>query len=281
MSDRTVTERFQDRLDSDYVDELIERLSEPNILDIYRGKSFSLDQERVRPTMIPLHGRPPVLVEADRTTSAKHDAKNAKLVHKYLGSITPEQAADRRLWAHLTHTDFWSYTQARFPLKESDNTPKVVKSRWFLRERRQGLLGNAVARLWWGAHMTYAPWEQSSYFSPLRGESLGDYAYTELLFRNQNVFQGIVARRFGGSLRLRICFLEALRKRASDYGNMSGLADAVQQRVNLECSYRVLSALPLDALLETMEEHVMRAADVVRRRAAKPAAANLSPNEGS
>ena len=94
MSDGAVTERFQNRLDGDYVDELIERLSEPGVLVSYRAKNFSLDQERIRPTMIPLHGRTPVLVEADGTTSAKHDAKNAKLVHKYLGSITPEQAAD-------------------------------------------------------------------------------------------------------------------------------------------------------------------------------------------
>lgn len=247
----------QKRLDSAYIDELItglRRLREDELAERYGPTGFALDESRIKPTPLPVHGRVPELIRPDGTAPIEDDAKNAILVYKYLGRMTEEQAADRRLWAYLTHSDFRDYTYARWGRPKS---VKVVQSRWFKREGRQGLLGNSLARLWWGAHLTHSPWERDPYLEPLARSELDEYVYTRWLYQNSNIFQGVVARQFGSSLRLRICFLEALRRRASDFANLSDLSNKVQVRINLVCSYRELAALPFDKLMSIMEGMVV------------------------
>lgn len=241
---------YQKRLEGGYIDEMITALREGELAEKYGPMGFLLDESRIKPTPLPLHGRVPELVRPDGTAPVEDDAKNAILVYKYLGRMTEEQAADGRLWAYLTHTDFRAYTFARWG---EPKTVAVVRSRWFKREGRQGLLGNSMARLWWGAHLTHAPWERDPYLEPLAKRGLDDYDYTRWLYKNSNIFQGVVARRFGSSLRLRICFLEALRRRASDFANLSDLSEYVERQINLVCSYRELAELPFEKLMAVME----------------------------
>jgi len=247
---------YQQRLEGGYVDQLI-TIREAELDTRYGPVGFRLDDSRIKPTPLPLYGRVPELIRPDGSAPVEDDAKNAILVYKYLGRMTEEQAADRRLWSYLTHADFRLYTFKRWGKPKS---VKVVRNRWFMRQGRQGLLGNAMARLWWGAHLTHAPWERDSYLEPLGKQRLDEFVYTRWLYRNSNIFQGVVARRFGSSLRLRIAFLEALRRRASDFANLSDLSEQVERRINLVCSYRELAELPfakLMSVLETMVENVM------------------------
>jgi len=245
---------YQKRLESRYIDTLITELREDDLAKKYGVVGFSLDESRIKLTPLPVYGRVPELIRSDGSAPVEDDFKNAILVYKYLGRMTEEQAADRRLWAYLTHTDFRAYTFARWGQPKTVN---VVKNRWFKREGRQGLLGNSIARLWWGAHLTHAPWERDSYLEPLGKESLDDFEYTRWLYKNQNIFQGVVARRFGSSLRLRICFLEAMRRRASEFANLSDLSELVERQINLVCSYRELAELPFEKLMSIMEGMVV------------------------
>jgi hypothetical protein len=242
--------KYQKRLEGAYIDWLIATLREDELGVKYGPVGLPLEESRIKPTPLPLYGRVPELLRPDGSAPVEDDAKNAILVYKYLGPMTAEQAADRRLWSYLTHTDFRLYTYRRWG---EPKTLNVVRNRWFMRQGRQGLLGNAMARLWWGTHLTHAPWERDSYLESLGKEGLDEFTYTRWLYKNQNIFQGVVARRFGSSLRLRIAFLEAMRRRASDFANLSDLSEQVERRINLVCSYRELAELPFETLMSILE----------------------------
>lgn len=245
---------YQKRLEGGYIDQLTANLRQDELATKYGPIGFELDESRIKPTPLPLHGGVPELVRPDGSAPVEDDAKNAILVYKYLGRMTEEQAADRRLWSYLTHAEFRPYTYARWG---KPKTVDVVKNRWFMLRERQGLLGNAMARLWWGAHLTHAPWERDPYLEPLGKLRLDEFEYTRLLYQNQNIFQGVLARRFGSSLRLRIGFLEALRRRASRFANLTDLSEQVERRINLVCSYRELAELPFEKLMSILEGMVV------------------------
>lgn len=254
---------------SDYCAELKARLADNHIHSDYGAAGpIQLDSTRLKRTPITPAGPPPHLLNEDGGTSPADDGKNAILVHKHLKNMTSAQGADERLWTYLTHTAFHDYTKARWGIEGGADKAKHIRNRWFLRGGRQGLLSNSVARLWWAAHLTYAPWERDSYFEPLQERHTDDYVYTRWIFDNQNMFQGLVARRFGSSFRVRICMLEAFERRAKPFSNRSALSEAVERRINLVCSYRVLSALPLDSLLSMMEHHVQELMDALDDAAA-------------
>lgn len=260
-------------LSGSYHDELKSGLDELDVVEVYGAGPRQLDQGRLMKTPVVLRGPAPDLLQEDRTTSPKDDAVNAMQVHRYLGLMTSLQGADQRVWAYLTHAVFHEYTKARWGVEGGKDPAKHVRNRWFMRGGRQGLLGNSIARLWWGAHMTYAPWESDPYFEPLSHEHEDDYVYTRMLFRNQNLYQGLVARRFGSSARVRIGLLEALYRQANDHANLSALSEEVERRVNLVCSYRVLSALPLETLLKVLGDHVDHARTALET---KPAAGTVA-----
>lgn len=260
---------YQLCLDRDYCDELKARLSSIDIDAEYGAPGpLELDPTRLKRTPIILTSPVPMLLEEDATTSPSHDAKNAILVHKYLGQMTSAQGADERVWAYLTHTSFHDYARARWGIEGGADQPRHIRNRWFLRGGRQGLLSNAVARLWWAAHLTHAPWDRDPYFAPLREKHSDDYVFTRWIFDNQNMFQGLVARRFGSSFRVRVCMLEAFDRHAKAHPNRSALSEAVERRLNLVCSYRVLSALPFENLMSVMERHVRDAVEALDSAAA-------------
>jgi hypothetical protein len=240
-----------------YVDELIANLKGMDISDVYNGKRFDVDTKRVLEAPLELDADEPPQLLLDGTTSANQDGRNAILVHRYLGQMTAQQAAERRLWVYLTHVDFFEYTHKRWPGTRGANKVAHIENRYFFRPGRQALNGNSIARLWWGAYLTYAPWQRDSYFASLEKEHSDEYELTRMLFAKQNIFQGVMLRRFGSSDRVRICFLEALRRNALTFANMTDLSEQVEQRINLVCSYRELTALPFERLLEFMKKQVV------------------------
>jgi len=87
----------------------------------------------------------------------KNDTKNALLIDKAIGSLSPHAARDKRLWAYFTHTYLLKYTRKRFPLpdksKGDDRTVKHIITHFFANTGRNFERDNAVARLWWVVFM--------------------------------------------------------------------------------------------------------------------------------
>lgn len=246
---------------SDYVKDLGFALSNPSHLERYDQQTFELDDSRLLDTPVTLHTKTPNLLAPDAT-----DASNSILIHRYLFDLRPDQATDTRLWTYMTHSDFFAYTKERWPGRRSSNRAQHVRNRYFLRGGRQGQLQNAVARLWWGAHFTYAPWERVPDLKPLEALHTDPYVYTRRIFSTQELFQGLMARVFGSSPIVRICYLEAI-ERLSVAGKIPKLADTLKRlsrNLNLVSSYRVLDALPFDVLMPIMADEARRAHDQVQ-----------------
>jgi len=155
---------------------------------------------------ITTEAEPPVLLAGD--SASESDANNAVLVHRYLPDLTPMMAADERLWAALTHREFWTYCSARWP-KASKR--QYVVEHWFLAGRGLAALRrNAISRLWWAAHLTCAPWEADPDLKFL--QKADRYFYTRVLLASQQVSFDILERSYGSDHRLRTCFLDALNQ---------------------------------------------------------------------
>lgn len=76
-------------------------------------------------------GKPPPLIIPEGSDS--HDHQNVRLVHRWLGRLTPAQASDARLGACLTHSTYAGYTARRWPIatdsKVTDRIRTVIFSR--------------------------------------------------------------------------------------------------------------------------------------------------------
>ena len=258
---------YQLCLESSYCEDLKAALSVSDVATRYGGDDFDLDQQRLKKTPIRLHGNPPDLLGESARTGPGQDAWNAIQLHRWMPEMTAVQAVDPRVWAYLTHSLYFQYSKKRWGIEGGKDPAKHIKNRWFLRGGRQGLLSNSIARLWWAAELTFAPWVRDRvYFAPLVDKYSDDYIFTRRLFSHQNMFQGLVARHFGGSLRIRICMLEAFERHAAKHSNLSALSEMVELKLNLICSYRVLSALPFRTLVVVMETQLQRAMEELQQR---------------
>lgn len=222
-------------------------------LDFYRSTGawkFSADDLLGAPLDVPdavpslgFSGKP-----SERSTA---DAEHAILIHGFVGDLQEAQARDARLWAWLCHAVFPDYCRNRWPLPKKDEEARSsVLSHWFLDGRRgpaTALRRNAVARLWWAAHLTKAPWTHDQEFAFLKQDD--EYAFTRVLLANQDMFQQTLERQFGSSRRILLAVLEVVRRDMLNRSN-SAFITQLAKRVNLNSRFRELSAVPAPDLVE-------------------------------
>ncbi len=101
----------------------------------------------------------------------EHDKENIIAVYTALKCLSPQQAADERIWVYATHVAANKYTRTRwsnFPKtagkskkgqkEKTENEKEVeikkrqikhVQAHYFARDARGLIRNNAVARLWW------------------------------------------------------------------------------------------------------------------------------------
>lgn len=112
------------------------------------------------------------------------DAENAQKVHEALRHLSPLQAMDERLWAYMTHIQYWDYMRARWPA----STHGALVDRYLFAGTGFGtLVRNGIARLWWFGHVTWDPSRKNA------------YEMTEIMLQNQDVQQALLQRSFGKS----------------------------------------------------------------------------------
>ena len=131
------------------------------------------------------------------------DIENAIRFHKTLRHLTPLQARDPRLWARLTHIEFWPYMRLRWPVEKHmanrDRAARFVESRYFVAQSQsRALLRNGVARLWWTAQLSHDP------------DRDNPYELTRVLLSTLDITQQIVERGLGRASNIIKGFLEFL-----------------------------------------------------------------------
>ena len=132
------------------------------------------------------------------------DAQNAAQLFEALkNTLNPRMASDPRLWAYLTHKDFYPYMIKRWPIEVPDETDENEKNdserqklysrintRYFLgASNGKAFVRQGIARLYWSALLTYDennpddPYEMTRYF--LSKQDLFVAATERVLARNK------------------------------------------------------------------------------------------------
>ncbi len=146
------------------------------------------------------------------------DFQNAKLVFEaFKDRLNPVQASDLRLWSYLSHAQHWDYMFTRWkidvPDAEDDEEPENekksprektidrVKTRYFFgASRGKAFVRQGIARLYWGAYLTYD------------AASSNPYEYTEFFFNKQDIFTSITERSYARNKVLVLATLKELKK---------------------------------------------------------------------
>jgi hypothetical protein len=231
-----------------YCAELAEAVRLGNSLEEYGNKNFEPEIDKcIEAPAIILSGEEPVL------GGNGNDAAAAISVYKYLGDLNELQASDKRLWTTLTHTTFRGYVIDRWPAKSPDIEAKksAIMRRWFAEGGSDRTLeNNAIARLWWGAHLTYAPWKVNpDEFGHLEKED--EFYYTKRLFSLQELIKVTMESSLGRSSKVLIALLAYLDKHP-ELVNNEDVGDLMKELNLISGANKilVLSAKELEALIE-------------------------------
>ncbi len=155
---------------------------------------------------------------------AKYDFHNARLIHQSFPEIPYVVASDSRLWTFFCHCDsFFNYIAKRHPLpgeltfddypKLNNEQKKTIRNHiitwYFTSARDRTLRRNALARLWWVAELTHAPWHHDSdgFFDNLA--DYDEYHFTKILSET-DIQSQLLERAYGKNRRILITMLEII-----------------------------------------------------------------------
>lgn len=149
----------------------------------------------------------PELIIGDSST----DSDNSRKLYKALEFLSPVQASDLRLWSYLEHKTYWNYMRKRWAAEKvkktnADNNDeeiirkmeKRIKERYFYKDKPYAR--NALARLWWGAYITYDVKNKNNPFE-----------YTDYIFSNQDLFAQSTEHALGRNKTIFIAALKELK----------------------------------------------------------------------
>ncbi len=138
-----------------YCDALKARVKDASFITFYESDEFEYNENQVliSPNIKTLNSID--LREPDE--KLPYDFENAKILYEKYKDLTPLQASDVRLWAYLSHVQFYKYVRKRWPnVKTVANPKKYILEHWFIETPSQGnLIRHSLAGLWWNAYLTY------------------------------------------------------------------------------------------------------------------------------
>lgn len=190
------------------------------------------------------------------------DVENAIKLYDYLEGMDKTQASDKRLWIYLSHVTFREYTTERWGIKTPRDELAVNKElqkktitylleHWFINSNDRSMRRHSLARLWWAAYLTVAPWEQEpDYFASITDEDR--FVYTKILFASQDIYQQVLERGLGRSNHILIAILEFLRRNPELQVRES--MRTMMKELNLTLGYRQLAPLGFEELIAIVEE---------------------------
>jgi Family of unknown function (DUF6339) len=131
---------------------------------------------------------PPFQLQIPTSKTELFDLENTRIVYDALRHLTPLQASNARIWAHMTHVTHWEYMRKRWPIEQylgKQHLRENIQERYFFMPNRSpALIRNGMARLWWYGYCSY----DKSREDP--------YELTTALLKTLDVSQSILERAF-------------------------------------------------------------------------------------
>lgn len=228
-------------------------------LESYTNVSIEFAPERIEETQLQIANLPSLEVKDDSNavTRAADDAENAIKLHSCFAGMTREQGTNTRLWTYLTHVTFRNYCLARWPTVDKDKLSDFIDQRYFYSSSKR-LAHNAIARLWWAAELTYAPWKSNEELRDLYSDD--PYAFTKVLFAKQDIHTSLVERGLFSSQILFFTVLEYFRINP-DVSSKAFIQELTKE-LNLISGYKKIYILSV----EEASELVRKAGDFLLER---------------
>lgn len=171
--------------------------------------------------------------------SAKTDLKNAITVYSRL-DITPIEASDEEMWAWMCLDEFYPYVRYRWGFnKDKHNAQNVLRRFFYDPDAIDSKSHNAMARLWWGTHLSH---DSANTDDPFR--------YTRILFSSQDYVTGILERNYSNSKHVVLAYLKACEQIVSDGYNMDS------RSIQLSCKF--LDTLGGITILDCLNEEKLK-----------------------
>ena len=126
-----------------------------------------------------------LLLPDGHTQETNKDLENCKIIVDCLADLKAAEATDERLWATLCFREYAQYARARWPLERAKTAVNHVQDHWFARTNRNRMRDNAIARLWWMAHIAKKV-PNSSYEEVLKTLFFNSDYRSSLLERNSS-----------------------------------------------------------------------------------------------
>ena len=188
------------------------------------------------------------------------DAASALAVYEALKDLTPQQAADERLWTYLCHVEYPRYVARRWLTSRPENddaAARNVRNHFFARGNRPLIRDNGLSRLWWLGSIAYEV------------EADAPHEFLERLLHRQDVRSALIERPSVSMNRQVLCSINAVMReywqrdkslfeRNSFRAWMIGL--------NRRGGVVLLDALPKEPLAELLNEEARRALSAVEAR---------------
>lgn len=150
---RHLTKKAVDRLRTSVVERL-EWYYDPGEL---KNSPIQLSPDEWRSTRINTESLVEHMVVDDSRPSGG-DADNALIVYKALSMLTPQQAADERFWAWMSHFLCAEYIAKRWlgsRPEDPEEAGKKVRNHFFARDTRALIRDHGVSRLWWLGYIAH------------------------------------------------------------------------------------------------------------------------------
>ena len=246
-----------------YVARLRSRLQDGTSLPEYFSDTCSPPEDALFETLIIVDESNLNLKILESGNQAEADLENAIKIYKTYHALTETQASDPRLWTYLSHCTFrqyamrrWGYTKPYEEAIQNNQTKQKAQdyylSHWFVGSNDRALRRNALARLWWAAHLTVSPWERDPEMF-MDGQRPEDpFHYTKVLFSTQDVFLQVLERGLGRDSRILIPVLDHIDKHGSLTREQ---IRSIMKELNLIASVRNISFLErseIDKLLDSI-----------------------------
>ena len=218
-------------INSDLVLKLTDEVKSPSnkleLIDRYKnGEPFIFSDEDLIETSI-IFNKEDVLKSLDFDSELR-DYNSSKAIYLSLKDIPVRAAADKRLWATLTHRELWPYISKRWPfMDDQDKALNNIHQHWLFKfSDRTAFTRNAISRLWWAAYLTYSPWEKEESLKVFQDVS-NPFKYTKIMTSLSQLWFDVTEREWGGNLIYRICFLETYDRiiNTKDIKDKTGLSN--------------------------------------------------------
>lgn len=113
----------------------------------------------------------PVKLKVEAREKGKNDLANSILLYEATKHLPYSVAANENFWAFLTHTIYWDYMRARWPIEDAQQDEiSYIHTRYMFSTKNKRFYRNGLSRLWFYAALTY---DEANEKNP--------YYYTELM----------------------------------------------------------------------------------------------------